>query len=284
MKFLAPAKLNLALRVVGQRGDGYHLLESVMVFFPWFDTLEFQVTSGEWGLTCVPTVTAVPEENLVWRAARLLARATGTTRGVNILVHKQIPDGAGLGGGSSDAAVTMLALNRLWGLDLPLERLIELGVGLGADIPFFLGGRAALVRGIGERLTWLPGPLVGELVVIFPGVSLATRSVFQALAGRYPVRAEALGLPTASEGIAAWLENDLELPACALCPEIAVARAALLARGARAALMSGSGSAVFGLFADADSATQAARQLAAAHPTWRLVSGSILNEHPFLHA
>lgn len=282
MKGLAPAKLNLTLRVVGRRADGYHLLESWMVFFPVYDTLEIQVTDGEWAMRCTPMVTEGIERNLVWRAARLLAERCGVTRGARIHLDKHIPHGAGLGGGSSDAALTLWMLNRLWDLNLPLTRLIELGVGLGADIPFFLGGHAALVEGVGERLTRFPTPLSGAAVVIFPGVPLATQAVFQQLAGRYPQRHTPLGWPAAGEEWIAGLENDLETPAMALCPEIAVARDALLAEGARVARMSGSGSTVFGLFAGEPQARQVAARLERMHADWRVYAGPLLPLHPMM--
>ncbi|MBF0191120.1 MAG: 4-(cytidine 5'-diphospho)-2-C-methyl-D-erythritol kinase [Magnetococcales bacterium] len=280
--WLAPAKVNLALRVVGRREDGYHRLESLMVFFPLYDQLEITpVAGGALELDCQPAVTGSPEENLVLRAARLLARATGVGHGARIKLLKRIPDGAGLGGGSSDAALTLLALNRLWGLNLGLETLIELGVSLGADIPFFLGGRSALVEGVGERLTPCPHPLSGAMVLLFPGQGVATRQVFQALSGRHPHRERPLGMPGADANLADWLENDLEIPAMELLPQIAQARAALLEAGAGAALMTGSGSTVFGLFPDAKGADRAAGKLAARHPAWRLFAGGILNRHPF---
>ncbi|MBF0339963.1 MAG: 4-(cytidine 5'-diphospho)-2-C-methyl-D-erythritol kinase [Magnetococcales bacterium] len=277
----APAKVNLALRVVGRRADGYHLLESLMVFFPLFDRLEITPLESGLELICDPPVTASPDENLVLRAARLLAQTAGVSRGARLHLTKRIPDGAGLGGGSSDAALTLMALNRLWGVNLGLEALIALGVGLGADIPFFLGGRAALVRGVGERLTPLPVPLTGELVLVFPGESLSTRRVFQALAGRQPVGRAPLGWPSAGADLADWLENDLELPAREISPRIDMARGALLEAGARAVLMSGSGSTVFGLFPSVVLANGALRQVAERHPDWRVYGGGILSEHPF---
>ncbi|MBF0262350.1 MAG: 4-(cytidine 5'-diphospho)-2-C-methyl-D-erythritol kinase [Magnetococcales bacterium] len=280
-RFLAPAKVNLALRVVGRRADGYHLLESWMVFFPLYDTLTVTITETGISVTCDPPVTGSVEENLVWRAARLLADRYGVPFGARLELVKQIPHGAGLGGGSSDAALTLLALNRLWGLDRSLAELIELGVRLGADVPFFLGGTAALVGGIGERLTPLPMPLTGSLVLLFPGEGVATGRVFGRLNGRFPERDAPLGMPEAGEGWIGGVENDLESPAMAITPVIGAARAALKAAGARATLMSGSGSTVFGVFPDAAHATEAAARIGANHPDWQVFSGGILNTHPF---
>ncbi|MBF0212833.1 MAG: 4-(cytidine 5'-diphospho)-2-C-methyl-D-erythritol kinase [Magnetococcales bacterium] len=279
---LAPAKVNLVLRVVGRRADGYHLLESLMVFFPLFDRLEITPTAEGLTLICDPPVTCAPEENLVWRAAHLLAQSAGVTRGACMKLVKQIPDGAGLGGGSSDAALTLLALNRLWGVNRGLDALIELGVKLGADVPFFLGGRSAWVSGIGERLEPLNDPVRGELVLVFPGAGLATATVFKQLAGRFPRARAPVNLSEAGADPASWLENDLELPALELAPTVAVARSALLKAGARAALMSGSGSTVFGLFPDSATALAAVRRVTAEHPEWSVFSGTILNDHPVL--
>ncbi|MBF0627074.1 MAG: 4-(cytidine 5'-diphospho)-2-C-methyl-D-erythritol kinase [Magnetococcales bacterium] len=281
-RFLAPAKVNLTLRVVGRRADGYHLLESLMFFFPLYDILEITPLPEGLELHCEPAVTALPEENLVLRAARLLAQVAGVKRGARLRLVKHIPDGAGLGGGSSDAALTLLALNRMWDVQLGRSELMALGLKLGADLPFFLGGEAALVGGVGERLTPLPTPLTGTCVVVFPGEGLATRRVFQALDGRFPCRPEPLGLPRAGEDLALWLENDLTLPALELMPGIGVAHAALLGVGARGAVMSGSGSTVVGLFADSGQAEQAVARLVADHPGWRIFAGALLNEHPFL--
>ncbi|GAB0056307.1 Putative 4-diphosphocytidyl-2-C-methyl-D-erythritol kinase [Candidatus Magnetaquicoccaceae bacterium FCR-1] len=280
-RFQAPAKLNLALRVVGRRADGYHLLESWMVFFPLYDELSVTVTDGGMSLTCDPPVTGSVEENLVWRAARLLAERYAVSCGARLELVKQIPHGAGLGGGSSDAALTLLALNRLWGLERSLAELIELGVRLGADVPFFLGGRSAWVGGIGERLMPFAEGLTGALVLVFPGAGVATGRVFQRLNGRFPVRAAPLGMPAAGEGWIGALENDLEAPALEIEPKIGAARAALEAAGARATLMSGSGSTVFGVFPDVAQAMEAVAGIGVNHTDWRVFSGGILNRHPF---
>src|SRR6478736_1748126 len=147
----APAKLNLYLHVVGRRADGMHLLESLMVLIDWCDTIHVE-PRRDGLLRRHDTAAALPADDLSLRAARALQAASGTALGADITVDKQVPWGAGLGGGSSDAASTLLALNRLWGLDWPHARLIELATRLGADVPFFVGGRNAWVEGIGERL------------------------------------------------------------------------------------------------------------------------------------
>ncbi|MBF0125930.1 MAG: 4-(cytidine 5'-diphospho)-2-C-methyl-D-erythritol kinase [Magnetococcales bacterium] len=280
-RFSAPAKLNLALRVVGKRGDGYHLLQSVMVFFPLYDQLEITLTPRGLELTCVPEVTVSPEENLVFRAAAALREACGVTGGASMRLRKGIPDGAGLGGGSSDAALTLLALDRMWGLGLGPERLLSLGESLGADVPFFLGGRSAWVAGVGERLTPLTQCPVAEMVLVFPGVSLATGRVFQALSGSFSRQRPPLVLPMETGALARFFENDLEAPARGLAPVIGEVSLALRRVGALGSVMSGSGSSVFGLFADAVAARDACARLRAGHGEWRVFSGGIFHLHPF---
>ena len=172
----APAKLNLFLHVVGRRGDGYHLLESLFVLIDWCDTLHFELRQDGM-LKRHDLGTALPPDDLCLRAARALQAASGTPLGADILIDKQVPWGAGLGGGSSDAASTLLALNRLWGLRWSRSRLLALGLTLGADVPFFLGGRNAFVEGIGERLT--PVAVAQQwLAVLKPAANIETRAIF----------------------------------------------------------------------------------------------------------
>ena len=152
----APAKLNLFLHITGRRADGYHLLQSVFILIDWADTLH--VERRDDGLLRRHDLgPALPADDLSLRAARALQRASGCTFGADISVLKSVPWGAGMGGGSSDAATVLLALNRLWGLDWPRARLLELATPLGADVPFFVGGDNAFVEGIGEKLTPVPG-------------------------------------------------------------------------------------------------------------------------------
>ena len=153
----APAKLNLFLHITGRRPDGYHLLQSVFMLIDWWDVLHFDVRTDGQLKRCDLTI-ALPEDDLCLRAARLLQAASGSRLGAVISIEKRIPAQAGMGGGSSDAATVLLALNRLWGLNWPLSRLLPLGLQLGADVPFFLRGRNAWVQGIGEQLTPLTLP------------------------------------------------------------------------------------------------------------------------------
>ncbi len=172
----APAKLNLFLHVVGKRPDGYHLLQSLFVLIDWADTLHFERRS-DGALHRHDQGDALPPDDLCLRAARALQAASGVSYGVDIHIEKRLPAGAGMGGGSSDAASTLLALNRLWGLNWPRSRLLPLALNLGADVPFFVGGRNAFVEGIGEILHEVKVP-VTPLAVVKPQVSIGTKEIF----------------------------------------------------------------------------------------------------------
>lgn len=172
----APAKLNLFLHVVGKRPDGYHLLQSLFVLIDWADTLHFECRA-DGALHRHDRGDALPPDDLCLRAARALQQASGCSFGADIHIEKRLPSGAGMGGGSSDAASTLLALNRLWGLNWSRERLLPIALTLGADVPFFVGGRNAFVEGIGEVLTPLDVPEM-RLAVVKPAVSIGTKEIF----------------------------------------------------------------------------------------------------------
>jgi 4-diphosphocytidyl-2-C-methyl-D-erythritol kinase len=242
----APAKLNLFLHVIGRRDDGYHLLQSVFVLIDWFDMLHIERRTD--GLLARHDLSAaLPADDLCLRAARLLQTESGTAFGADISIDKQVPWGAGMGGGSSDAATTLLALNRLWGLNWPLSRLLSLGLRLGADVPFFLGGHDAWVEGVGEQLTSLTLP-PQWLAVIKPAASLETRGIFGSSLLVRNTNADIVAGFLAEAGIERLLEgygrNDLQPPAEAQCPEVAQAARLLQARFGNSR-MTGSGSAVF---------------------------------------
>jgi 4-diphosphocytidyl-2-C-methyl-D-erythritol kinase len=242
----APAKLNLFLHVVGRRPDGYHLLQSVFVLIDWCDTLHFE-RRDDGRLERHDLTVALPTDDLCLRAARALQAASATPLGVDISVDKQVPWGAGMGGGSSDAASTLLALNRLWGLNWPLEQLMPLGLALGADVPFFLGGRNAWVEGIGERLTPLELPTHG-FAVVKPAAGIATPSIFTSpLLVRDSPAAILAGFlaEVGTDGLfAGYGRNDLQPAAQAICFDVAQA-AQLLEAHFGNSRMTGSGSAVF---------------------------------------
>jgi 4-diphosphocytidyl-2-C-methyl-D-erythritol kinase len=246
----APAKLNLFLHVVGRRSDGYHLLESVFVLIDWCDTLHFECRN-DGQLHRHDLGPALPADDLSLRAARALQSAAGCTLGADISVLKRVPWGAGLGGGSSDAASTLLALNRLWRLNWPRERLLSIALPLGADVPFFVGGHNALVQGIGEQLTPLPQgtPLPTRYAVIKPAASIATASIFGSpLLARNRKPAIVMSFLEDAKHRAALLGglgcNDLQPAAQSVCAEVEQAASLLQAQFGNSR-MSGSGSAVF---------------------------------------
>ena len=250
----APAKLNLFLHVVGRRADGYHLLESLFVLIDWCDTLHFELRL-DGALTRHDLGTSLPADDLCLRAARALQAASGTPFGADILIDKQVPWGAGLGGGSSDAASTLIALNRLWSLSWSRSRLMALGLTLGADVPFFLGGRNAFVEGIGERLS--PVSVAPQwLAVLKPAANIETSAIFASpLLARSPARHHGTdileSLPANEEHASARLllapgfgRNDLQAAAQAESAEVAQAATWLHAAFGNSR-MTGSGSAVF---------------------------------------
>ena len=242
----APAKINLFLHVVGQRADGYHLLQSVFVLIDWADTLHVE-RRGDGRLARHDLTVALPANDLCLRAATLLQAESGTAFGADISLAKHVPWGAGMGGGSSDAASTLLALNRLWNLNWPLPRLLALGLKLGADVPFFLGGHNAWVEGIGEQLTPLTLPRQW-LAVIKPAAGIETRAIFASPLLAKNTKVVILEGFLAEAGVAALTAgfggNDLQPPAEQQCPEVAQVTRVLKARFGNSR-MTGSGSAVF---------------------------------------
>jgi len=238
----APAKLNLFLHVTGRRDDGYHLLETLLVAIDVGDTIT--LTCRDDGaiarMTELPGVS--PSDDLAVRAAIALKRETGSSLGADIAVTKRIPLGGGLGGGSSDAATVLLALNRLWRTNLPRADLMRIGYALGADVPFFLGGEPALARGIGERLTPVSLPSLWVAVIV-PAIPVSTASIFAA--PELTRNAPSAKIDVFSEG---YGRNDLQPVAVARFPDVAVALGSLGERS-RGARMTGSGGAVFAPFA-----------------------------------
>ena len=236
----APGKLNLFLHITGRRTDGYHLLQSVFMLIDWWDVLHFDLRE-DGQLLRQDLGSPLPAVDLCLKAAQTLQKASGTPQGALIRVQKNLPSEAGLGGGSSDAATTLLALNRLWGLNWPLSRLLPLGASLGADVPFFLGGRNAWVQGIGEQLQAMDLP-PARFVVLKPQQGLSTATIFQdpalvrdsqpATMFDFAVQPYAFG------------RNDLQAVAQRLCPEVNQALNWLENQSLQPR-MTGSGSAVF---------------------------------------
>lgn len=245
----APAKLNLFLHVTGRRDDGYHLLETVFQLIDLRDEIDLTLRD-DGRIERVTAVAGVPaEQDLTVRAARLLALASGTALGVGIAVRKRIPMGAGLGGGSSDAATVLLGLNRLWALHWPLERLAELGLELGADVPVFVRGDNAWATGVGERLTSIGLPARSYLLAV-PAQHVPTAAVFSApelTRNTPPLKIDGLSHAWAD----ASLRNDLQAVVERRYPRVARALAVLRQASAEAGIdsglvrMSGSGSSLF---------------------------------------
>jgi 4-diphosphocytidyl-2-C-methyl-D-erythritol kinase len=271
---LAPAKVNLALHVTGLRVDGYHLLDSIAVFADVGDRIEIEAADALSLSVTGPFAAHAPggPSDLAWRAAETFFQHTGVRRGVEIRVEKNIPAGAGLGGGSADAAAVLLGLDELFGTKLPADELRALGLKLGADVPMCLAGKALRAGGIGEEISSLEGFPELPMVLVWPGKPVSTAEVFTAL-----VRCDNPPLPDPPRGksameIAVWLQNcrnDLELPAQKIAPEIGAVIEALRATDSCfLARMSGSGSACFGLYVEPLAARAASAAVAKARPDW----------------
>ncbi len=283
---LAPAKINLGLRITGVRADGYHELDSIFLPLDVGDDVEL-VEADEIRLELAEPVEGVPPDtrNLAVRAAEAFRHEAGLSTGVHIRLTKRVPAAAGLGGGSSDAAAVLRGLDALHPGAVAPERLRSLALGLGADVPWFLDPRPARVRGVGERIESLEGFPGLALLLANPGIPLATAEVYRATdalghaltspdAGSTlrPLAAlrEAGGrLERVDPGeIARWVANDLEAAATRLCPPIARLRARLLEAGARVVGLSGSGPTLYGLFPDRAAAARTAEAAGLEAPIW----------------
>lgn len=260
----ARAKINWALNITGRRPDGYHELDMLMQSIELSDSLCFE-TAEALSLTVDGEAPADAAQNLVMRAAQALNRRAGTGRGARIELIKRIPARAGLGGGSADCALTLRALNALWGLDLPMAELMAIGASLGADVPFCLAGGLARVSGIGERVEPVPGAPEIPLVLVTPGGGLSTAGVFRRWdEGGYPpaaldtVRLAGAVVRRDLAAVDALGANALTAPAVAMMPRIEAHMRALRALGAGAVFMTGSGSTVVAAFDDAAAARAAA--------------------------
>ena len=280
----APAKINLDLFVTGRRADGYHELDSLVVFGVVADELTFEPAAELELVVTGPFAEAVPhgEANLVLQAARLLADWAARRPQARIHLHKRIPPAAGLGGGSADAAATLLALAELWGIRWDLAEALELAAELGADVPVCLWGQTARMRGVGERLDPVRGLPPLPLVLVNPGVELATAQVFETFARHHrPQPAQRPPLPvTPTLPIFGWWlgqgRNDLEPAARSLAPVVAEVLGRLAAcEGCLVARMSGSGPTVYGLFDRPTAARAAADALAAERPPWWIAHGVV---------
>jgi 4-diphosphocytidyl-2-C-methyl-D-erythritol kinase len=278
LTLLASAKINLDLRIVGRRADGFHELRTIFQSLALHDVLTVRAARGPFRLEGVAPGLPLDRSNLAWRAAEAAWHAAGNrgrVRGVTIALEKHVPAAAGLGGGSSDAASTLVAVNRVLRLGLSPADLHRLAAGLGSDVPFFLLGGTALGLGRGEDLYPLPDLPPHHVVLVRPPFGVNTADAYRWFSDLSDLgsdsgqsqRGQTLTLPWRAAGLR--LQNDLEAAVLPRHPKIAGARRALLRRGAVAALMAGSGSTVFGLFQTADAARTAAAALA--RPGWTVI-------------
>ena len=272
----APAKLNLFLHITGRRADGYHLLQSAFMLIDWCDTLHVERRAGG-AISREDLAVPLPADDLITRAARALQQATGCRQGAHIGVLKRIPAQAGMGGGSSDAASTLLALNRLWGLRLKRTQLGQIGLPLGADVPFFLHGGHGWVEGIGEQIQPLALP-PARFLVAKPPQGLDTGAIFGAPdLQRDSDRATIPGFAADPYGFG---RNDLQPVAQRLCPQVSEGLEWLSQLGLEGR-MTGSGSAVFARVPQARMADQAdLAHLTQAPADWQVRLCSNLEHHP----
>lgn len=277
MKLLAPAKINLFLRILAQERAGFHQLETLFATLEFGDTLTFGRTASGISLETDGPPSGPPEENLVYRAAEVFLEAAEIREGVHIRLEKRIPMAAGLGGGSSDAAATLRGLQSLFPGALAEGRLLELAGGLGSDVPFFLSpSPLALAWGRGDRLLPLPPLPPAPVLLALPSVNMGTAQAYSLLAEdrahtreRPSATVHSLGTFSNWEGIWGLARNDFEKIVFRAHPPLSRIRGALQESGAMVALLSGSGAALFGLYRDEDAATSARDDLSHLFPDTR---------------
>lgn len=285
------AKINLTLRVLGRRADGYHELNTVFQTISLHDELTFSARAdARLELTCDAPGIPCDETNLVHRAGVALRERYGVNRGASVALRKKIPAGAGLGGGSSNAAVALVGLARLWKIETEPRTLAEIGASLGADVPFFLVGGTALGTGRGTDVHPLRDLPPHHLLLITPGVNVSTAEAYKSL------HAPALTKPLSpvnltvsrvqaeiSSSLYALLENDFERVVYRLYPETGRARSSLVAAGAKGILLSGSGSSVFGLF-DSLAERERARGTLQVEAGWQVFAPTTLTRRAYAEA
>jgi 4-diphosphocytidyl-2-C-methyl-D-erythritol kinase len=283
IEIFAPAKVNLYLHVTGKREDGYHLLDSLVVFAGTGDTLRFSPAEALTLDIDGPGAEHLSpgEDNIVLKAARALAEALGRPAEAAISLEKNLPVAAGIGGGSADAAATLRGLMALWGAELDDETLAKIGLGLGADLPVCLAGRPTQMSGVGETLKPAVPLPPAWLVLVNPRIGLSTPSVFRARAGEFTPAAPLIEAPASAQALADALvsrHNDLAKPAMMLEPMVKTMLDAIgETKNCLLARMSGSGATCFGLYADEESADEAADSLAEAYPDWWVSPAPILS-------
>jgi 4-diphosphocytidyl-2-C-methyl-D-erythritol kinase len=284
-RFASPAKINLGLRILGKRPDGYHAIETILLMLDLCDWLSFRANDlGTIALTCSPPTLPTDERNLIMRAARSLQQAKHVSQGVTITLEKHIPIAAGLGGGSSNAGTALLALNHAWGLHCPMPVLHHLAAQLGSDVPFFLNGPTALAAGRGEVLSPIPSPpLTG--VLVNPGFGVSAGWAYGQFGGRSLATDRTMAIIRRAlqdqdlSLLAAAIVNDLEPGVAAAYPVIREMQAALRTVGAVATFLSGSGPTVCGVFSHATGVQQAIARLAR-RPEWIAIPFATRSKSP----
>jgi 4-diphosphocytidyl-2-C-methyl-D-erythritol kinase len=287
LKLPSFAKINWTLRILGRRPDGYHEVATVLQSVSLCDELVFERRDdAQISLTCDDPAIPVDDSNLVVRAARALSNR----HGADIKLFKKIPAKGGLGGGSSNAAVTLLALNQLWRLNRAEGDLRQIGAWLGADVPFFFNGGTAVAKGIGTQTERLPDVPAQHLIIITPNASVSTTTAYAALNAPSLTTTDSVSILSSSftepfsGDSSQWpLHNDFEGVIFEREPEIKRAKLALLEAGARGALLAGSGSSVFGIFTDAAARDNALKSLRC-EAGWRVFAGHTLSHSEYCQA
>jgi 4-diphosphocytidyl-2-C-methyl-D-erythritol kinase len=294
LSLLSFAKINWSLRILGKRPDNFHEVRTTLQTISLHDQLDFELSSDQQiALSCNDPEIPTDNRNLIVRAAQALSHRYAISKGVQIQLEKTIPIQAGLGGGSSNAAVALLALAHLWQIDISANDLLAVAADVGADVPFFLFGGSVLATGTGTTLSPLPNAGVHHLIVITPKVSVSTRDAYASLqaAALTSDTAEFILSSSQKAGIFTdslpWLHsefaNDFESVIFDIHPEIRLVKELLLAAGANAALLSGSGSSVFGVFADQKSQQQALEKIQC-QAGWRIFPCVTVSRNEYRHA
>jgi 4-diphosphocytidyl-2-C-methyl-D-erythritol kinase len=280
MKILSPAKINLFLQILGKRPDGYHDLITLMCCIGLYDTVSLTFNVKDITVSCDHPDVPEDETNLAYGAARLFFKKVKKNDGVTIFIKKKIPVAAGLGGGSSNAAAVFLGLNRYYGYPFSTDDLMSMGLSLGADVPFFIFQKPAIASGIGEKLEAYQNLKNLKILLVFPGFSISTADVYKKLN---------LGLTKCEKKLKSFLLNkqrfdpryhlcnDLEAVTASEYPVIKTVKEALLNQGALGALMTGSGSAIFGLFSDSNAASEASHVLFRTHK-WKMHHADMITQ------
>lgn len=260
LDILSPAKINIHLQVTGKRGDGYHDLVMLMCPISLYDRIRIDTDQSAYSVICGHPDVPEDESNIAVKAAQLFRKRLGTGRPVTIHIDKNIPVGAGLGGGSSNAASILKGLNAHYGHPFSPSELMDMGAELGSDVPFFIHSKPAWVQGRGEKINLIEKIRCYHVVLLFPGIHVSTPAVYKKLNFGLTKKEKKIKSPLLNKGLVDpvnHLFNDLEKPAIEICSEISRLKDVLAIHGAEGVLMSGSGSSVFGLYSEASAARKA---------------------------